>query len=367
MSEPHHRAPRRPLLRRAPDVLLGILAVGLVLVVVVTTVASQLIDDTTPSAGTVAEQVSGQSVATSDPPTPGPLHRLAREDADVATEMRKRAKARAAKLRAKAEEAAARKKKQKQQKQAPPPPPAPMTFKIGSFNVLGSQHTRAGGSKAGWPDAPARTAGTAELMRKHGVHILGTQELQDDQLRDLQNRTGMAAYPGFAWGAAETDNSILWNPGMFEMVSGSKFTITFMGRPRPQPIVRLRHLATGREFYVVNTHPSAGDGRYATERRNGQVALVNVVNDLKATGLPVLVTGDMNDREAFYCNVVPAAGLTASNGGSYGSGCQPPPEPIPVDWVVGSGAAWSGYWRDTTPVTRKISNHFFISATAQVG
>jgi endonuclease/exonuclease/phosphatase family metal-dependent hydrolase len=174
----------------------------------------------------------------------------------------------------------------------------------------------------------------------------------------------MAAYPGFGWGEAETDNSVLWDPGLFELVSGSKFTITFMGRPRPQPIVRLRHLATGREFYVVNTHPSAGDGKYAAERANGHNTLVSVVNGLKGEGLPVLVTGDMNARAEFYCRVVPAAGLTASNGGSYANGCAPPPEPLPVDWVVGSGTAWSGYWRDTGPVEQKVSDHFFISATA---
>jgi len=93
-----------------------------------------------------------------------------------------------------------------------------------------------------------------------------------------------------------------------------------------------------------------------------------VVNDLKATGLPVLVTGDMNDREAFYCQVAPRAGLVAPNGGGYsGGGCQPPPSPLPVDWVIGSGVSWSDYWRDTSPVSRRISDHFFISATAHVG
>ena len=48
-------------------------------------------------------------------------------------------------------------------------------------------------------------------------------------------------------------------------------------------------------------------------------------------------------------------------------GCQPPPSPLPVDWVVGSGATWSGYWRDTTPVDQRTSDHFIISATANVG
>jgi hypothetical protein len=260
-----------------------------------------------------------------------------------------------AELREQAEEAAAEKAAS-----------TPMTFRIGTFNVLGSQHTAPGGDRRNFPPASVRTAKSAALVGKHGVDILGTQELQDDQLRDLQGRTGMAAYPGFAWGEKETDNSVLWDPGVFELVSGDSFTITFMGRPRPQPIVRLRHLATGRELYVVNTHPSAHDGRYAVERRNGQATLVSIVQDLKSTGLPVLVTGDMNDREAFYCGVVGPAALSASNGGGPGNGCQPPPQPLPVDWVVGSGASWSGYWRDTTPVEQKISDHFFVSAEATI-
>lgn len=244
---------------------------------------------------------------------------------------------------------------------------APFEFRIGSFNVLGSQHSQPGGSKSRYPSASWRTPQAASLAAAHGVDVLGTQELQADQLRGMQSRTGMAAYPGFGWGEAETDNSVLWDPGVFELVSGDRFTIMFMGRPRPQPIVRLRHLATGRELYVVNAHPSAGGGRYAAERANGHRTIVSVVNNLKAQGLPVFVTGDMNDREAFYCRVVPPAGLTASNGGSYSGGCRPPPSPLPVDWVVGSGATWSGYWRDTSPVNRKVSDHFFISATAAVG
>ena len=64
-----------------------------------------------------------------------------------------------------------------------------------------------------------------------------------------------------------------------------------------------------------------------------------MVNDLKATGLPVLVTGDMNDREAFYCNVVPAAGLTAPNGGSYAAAASPPPSRSRSTGWSGSGVS----------------------------
>jgi endonuclease/exonuclease/phosphatase family metal-dependent hydrolase len=233
--------------------------------------------------------------------------------------------------------------------------------------VLGSQHTGAGGDRKGWAPASQRTPRAVAVASRHGVDILGTQELQDDQLRQFQAQTGMAAYPGFAWGDKETDNSILWDDSQFELVDASQFIIPFMGRPRPQPIVKLRHLATGREFYVVNTHPSAHDGRYLVERRRGQDTLVGIVNDLQESGLPVLVVGDMNDREEFYCRVMPPTGMVAPNGGSYSGGCQPPPQPLPVDWVVGSGVTWSNYWRDTSTVSQRISDHFFISATANVG
>lgn len=245
--------------------------------------------------------------------------------------------------------------------------PEPFTVRIGTFNVLGSQHTGPGGER-NFASASIRTPQAAALAAAHGVDILGTQELQADQLAGMMSRTGMAAYPGYSWGQMETDNSILYDDSVFELVETSQFTITFMSRPRPQPIIKLRHRATGSELYVVNTHTSPGGGAYLAQRRNAQATLAAVVNDLKATGLPVLITGDMNDREEFWCQVAPRAGLTAPNGGSWSGGCRPPPSPLPVDWVVGAGpVTWSNYWRDTSSVTRRISDHFFISATAHVG
>lgn len=262
----------------------------------------------------------------------------------------------------------AAKSKGKPKPEPEPEPDAPFDVAIGTFNVLGSQHTAPGGDRTRYPPAATRSAGAAAAILAHGVDVVGTQELQADQLAALRARTGMAAWPGLAWGSVETDNSILYDDSRFAFVSGSSFSITFMGRSRPQAILRLQDRATGREFYVVNTHPSAGGGQYAAERARGRATLVGVVNNLRTTtGLPVFVTGDMNDRELFYCNAAPAASLTAPNGGSYSSGCRPPASPLPVDWVVGAGPiTWSNYWRDTSVPARRISDHYFISATAHV-
>ena len=364
VSGPSHRAPKAGRrTSRTSRVALVVLALG-VLVALLATV--RLADsDGGSTAADLGERVAAKSSPTPSPSAsqPGPA---ASRPAATSAPAQKVLQAAVIKPkppqvleRARVERIAA-----KQSAVKPAEVDTPFDVTIGTFNVLGSQHTAPGGDRRRYPPASVRTPGAAGLVAAHGIDVLGTQELQGDQLAGLTSRTGLTAWPGTAWGSAETDNSILYDDGRFDYVEGTSFTVTFMGRPRPSPILKLRESATGREFYVVNTHLSAGGGRYATERRNGMATLVRVMTDLKATGLPVLLTGDMNDREPFYCNVVGPAGLVNSNGG--GAGCAPPAGQIPVDWVVGSGITWSGYWRDTSSTSRRISDHIFVSATAHV-
>ena len=89
-----------------------------------------------------------------------------------------------------------------------------------------------------------------------------------------------------------------------------------------------------------------------------------MLSDLKATGLPILLTGDMNDREVFYDRVVCRAGLVSASGGS---GCSSrPPQMWAVDWVVGTpGISFDSYVSDNTPA--KMSDHYVVYATAHVG
>ena len=241
-----------------------------------------------------------------------------------------------------------------------------MTFQIGSFNVLGSQHSAPGGDHARYPAASARNAGAVARIRSFGVDILGTQELQPDQLNGITAMTGYAAYPGYAFGSRETDNSILYDDSKFEFVSGSYFTIHFMHANRPQTILRLRDKATGREFYVLNMHASAGEGGYAVTRRAGHYTAAATVNRLKSEGIPIFLTGDMNDRAEFFCRVAPATGMVAAIGGSTVGGCHPAGA-LAVDWVLGWGnVGFSNYIEDRSTM-QVVSDHYFVSATATVG
>ncbi len=241
-----------------------------------------------------------------------------------------------------------------------------MVFQIATFNVLGSQHTAPGGERRSYPPAGVRTPRAVSRIRSFGVDIIGMQELKPDQLNAFTAQTGFAAYPGYAIGSRDTDNSILYDDSRFEFVSGSYFTIHFMHANRPQTILRLRDKETGREFYVLNMHASAGPGRYAVTRRAGHFTAAATVNRLKSEGIPIFLTGDMNDRAEFFCRVAPITGMVAAIGGSTAGGCRPAGA-LAVDWVMGWGnVSFSNYIEDRSTLG-DVSDHHFVVSTATVG
>ena len=245
-----------------------------------------------------------------------------------------------------------------------------VSLTIGTLNVLGSQHTGPhGDDHKGWPAASWRSVQQAGYIKSHGVDVVGLQEAQPDQLDALTRLTGFKAYPGYAFGAQDTDNSILYDPDKFEFVSGTSFKIVFMHGPRPQTVLRLRDKATGREMYFVNMHTSAGhDGAHTATRHAGMATAVSYINGLKKDGLPIFVTGDMNDREEFRSRVLGPTGFEAPVDGPWhpgvggaGSGR------MPVDWIASTqGVSWSDYWLDEGTENRHISDHFFVTAHATI-
>jgi endonuclease/exonuclease/phosphatase family metal-dependent hydrolase len=239
---------------------------------------------------------------------------------------------------------------------------------IGTFNVLGSNHTARGGDHPRYPSAGVRSVGAANLIRRHGVDVLGAQEVKPDQLNALKRMTWMAAWPDFGLGSRNTDDNILYDPSKFEFVSGTTFSLRFMNSVRPQTVLLLRDRATGREAYFVNMHASAVTApRYAASRNAGHLLAAAEINKLRAAspGIPIFLTGDMNDRAGFFCRFVPRTGMVAAVGGNDAGGCHPAPH-LAVDWILGTpDVTFSNYWEDRSPIGR-VSDHFFVSAVAHV-
>jgi endonuclease/exonuclease/phosphatase family metal-dependent hydrolase len=245
--------------------------------------------------------------------------------------------------------------------------PAPtVQVVVSSFNVLGSSHTAGHGrGKRAKASGVARAGGAARLIQGNGVGIVGLQELQWDQAGVLSARLpGYGIYPGRSMGAREAENSIMWRLDMFDVVEARTVTIPyFHGRPRQMPYVKLRSRANGKELWVLNVHNPANTRQWGNNARWRRAAIqreIELIRGLRQAepDVPVVMTGDMNDRAEFFCPMVGTGLLAASNGGAAGNGSCSPPPATQIDWILGTpGLEWSGYVVDRSALVRWSTDH----------
>lgn len=241
---------------------------------------------------------------------------------------------------------------------AQPLPPLVATFKIGTYNILASNLAPRGVERAGQ---------SAGLITSRGLDVIGLQEVQPDQQGVLSARMpGYDFFPLDAVGGQAYRKPIAWRTSMFDLVDGGAVFYTYVSMSDiPMPWVRLKHKETGAEFYVIDIHQSPG-GMEAERDRSAGVA-TGLIKELRQSGLPVFIVGDMNEHSEFFCTVGAATGMVGANGGSASSGgCQLPPEPLRVDWIMGVGASFSGYVQDGASIESGASDHYFLHANASI-
>ena len=234
--------------------------------------------------------------------------------------------------------------------------PARSTFTIAQSNILGSSHTAA---KGGYGSGPYRAGLTASLLMSRGVDVGGMQEVQSDQLAALRGRMpSYSFWPASALGHNGERLQIYWRSSQFTMVKSGSVTYTFASQRIPLPYVLLRDNATGAEFWMITTHNSAGG--LEGQRDSATSVEISLINQLKSTGVPVIITGDMNEHTEFFCRVAASTGMVAANGGSGSGGCHLPPAPLRVDWIMGGGGvSFSGYHQDAAGLHR-ASDHYYL-------
>ena len=249
--------------------------------------------------------------------------------------------------------------------------PTTVDLVVSSFNVLGSSHTRNGAR--GMAPGATRAQWAAQLISTHDVDIVGLQELQQDQMRVITGALddyGIFPGPSMSW--REAENSIMWRTDEWYPVQASTIAIPyFRGSTRHMPYMRLRNRETGADIWVANFHNPAttrqwGDNsRWRAEARSRQIALANKLYD--ETGLPVVFTGDMNERAEYYCPVVAATPLEASNGGTGDGGVCRPPAPTLIDWVFGTPEIeWLSSFADRGDLVRRTTDHPMIVAEGRL-
>lgn len=240
------------------------------------------------------------------------------------------------------------------------------SFGVMSLNVLGTQHSAPGATRAAWAPGRARTEWARVLIERSNVSLVGMSEPQPDQITSYDQALsgGWTIYPGNTMGYPPAPQSVMWRDSDWELVWANTASMPFMRQARPQPVVRLRHRDSGREVYWINAHLSPGS--MTTDRDKGLAIIVQLVKQLQKDGLPVLVTGDLNDKETAFRRIACDAQMVAAVGGSSTGGACKLPSHMRVDWVFGKGGTFSRTLVDTSAVVRRTTDHAVISSTFTV-
>lgn len=240
-----------------------------------------------------------------------------------------------------------------------------LTFRLASFNILGSSHTAGSKKRA---SGVTRTGYATTYILQQGISIVGFQELQRDQRSAFLGATGgkWGLWPSGSQRSGDGDNSIAWDKDVWDLKSTDTVpTPYFSGKIRNHPIILLRNKQTGIEVYITNFHSPADKFGNAQGWRNVTAdRQIDMANQLAKTGRPVFITGDMNERSTWACKLALGADMRAAMGGHGRDGCTIPRNPF-VDWIVGSyDVDFTNYVADNN--VKSITDHPVIIADATV-
>jgi endonuclease/exonuclease/phosphatase family metal-dependent hydrolase len=251
----------------------------------------------------------------------------------------------------------------------PPKPPTGVTrFNVSSFNILGSNHTMRGNK---YLRGPERARLAAELLAQKDVHVVGFQEMANDQVTAFMGASGgkFGIYPGNSLGKWGSQNSIAWRKDTWDFVKAQHHEIPFLnGMKRQIPVVLLRNKETGQQAYFTNFHNAAhrkggpDQQKFRDAATDIEIALVNRLK--RESGLPVIVTGDMNEKQNYFKRMTREADMTSANFGDI----KGVPKQTGIDWIFGSeGVKFKGFHRERGALQQKISDHATLVSQVQIG
>lgn len=244
------------------------------------------------------------------------------------------------------------------------------TFRAASFNLLGYGHTK-NGARPRFEDGITRTGYAVKLLDRRAIDVVGFQEFQEQQHKRFFELVGTswAVYPGNQLSRAAMHNSIAWRTALWELVEARTIPIVYAeGAWIRMPFVLLRHKESGRLVWFANFHNAYGRTaeaqRYRDQARNLQIELANT---LWESGVPLVLTGDMNERETYFCPMTSLAPMKSAAGGSQDNAPCTPPADMRIDQIFGSRfIQFADYKAAQSKLIRKTTDHPLVYADVSV-
>ena len=241
------------------------------------------------------------------------------------------------------------------------------TFRVATFNILGYGHTKPGGDAPRFEDGITRMDYTVRILKNRGLHVVGFQELQNEQFERFKELVGdtWQTYPGAVLSSAAMHNSIAWRTDLFELMAARNVPVIYAdGAWIRMPFVLLRHKESGRLVWVANFHNSYGRTAAAQRYRDQARAIeIDLANQLWESGAPLVLTGDMNETTKYFCEMTTLAPMRSAAGGSVnGDPCVPPTD-MRIDQIFGSAfLSFTNYKVARTKLIQKATDHPLVYA-----
>jgi hypothetical protein len=261
----------------------------------------------------------------------------------------------------------------------PPAPPYPLgstRLRLATFNVLGSGHTGPGTENPTMASGVVRMGYTVRILREQGLSAVGFQEMRLDQYDEFNRLTGAGwdVWPErpintTVFAQRHIANTLAWRTDVWEATRREYQSHRYVNNDNDvnYPVVWLRNKVSGQTMIMANFHNVSDKFNNeitggAQARRNEEIAAeIALANRLSAEnpGVPIIYTGDFNEREPTFCKLVGNSPLRAANGGwATPTACKPPAYPMPVDWIFGSApASFSGWTKYQDALVRKTTDH----------
>lgn len=238
------------------------------------------------------------------------------------------------------------------------------TFTIGTANVLGDVHTLPGKGQDNYGPSRMRAEWTADEVRRLRIDILGTQEEQFGQIDALVKalRGQYSAWPADTMGGNAVQTTLLWRTADWVPITKQTLGIPFIAWTRYNPVVRLRNVHSGRDIWVMNVH-NAPQARQA-QRDQDRALEIKKIHELEAYGLPIFLTGDMNEIRTVYCDIVGHTSLVSPLGGSATpTSCSMPSTVHRIDFIFGSASVQMDHWTETRDALQSLASDHTLMST----
>ncbi|MBJ7358179.1 peptidoglycan DD-metalloendopeptidase family protein [Nocardioides sp.] len=216
-------------------------------------------------------------------------------------------------------------------------------FRIATYNVLGFHLTAPGGGRPGWGNGASRVAAGKAKLEAAGVDIVILNEFESPQAAVFESDpewTLHRATPNNVFRDGNSNgNAIAWKTADWKLLESTEFLVPYKTTLH-MPVLTLENLDTGAVIRVIGVHNPASTARAGNQqaaRNNARAIEIAGMQELRAEDpdIPILIAGDMNERETVFCSFTGTGFLQSSAGGSVGGSCQYPRHG-PVDWIFGT-------------------------------